>query len=313
MRARCDGPSWRRLAGAVVVLVLLPAPDAVATFPGRNGGLTVAWSNGDCSRRLVTLSLDGRGSRALTPCGGLPLVDAPDWSADGRRLLFAKDGEVAMMAADGSRRRTLQLGGGFPSVTPEPSFAPDGKRLAYVADDSSGHRAIWISTLGGRATRRLRGGAEPRWSPDGRVIAFRTVDGVFLMHARTGALIRKVAPQSAAAYDWSPDGRRLVYAATGPEFSREIFSVRTDRPARAPRQLTHLPVEVDEPVWSPDGRQIAFVGKTLISESVVYSIWTMTARGTRARQVFEATLRDSEETLPPRLGWRPRPSGDRPR
>ena len=108
MRVRPDGPSWRRLAGAsgaLLALVLVPAPNASATFPGANGGLTLAWSSDGCSRRLVTISLDGRRSRALTPCnrdGSGSLVDAPDWSADGRRLLFVKDFQVAAMAADGA-------------------------------------------------------------------------------------------------------------------------------------------------------------------------------------------------------------------
>ena len=81
-----------------LALVLVLAPPATATFPGRNGLLAVAADADSSSDTLYVGRLGGGGLRALpSPCPPGPpdplwdtcVVDAPAWSADGTRLAFS--------------------------------------------------------------------------------------------------------------------------------------------------------------------------------------------------------------------------------
>ena len=278
---------------------LVSAAPARATFPGENGRLAVAWSFGSCGRQIVTMRPDGARRRPLTPCDTVSSVEAPDWSSDGRRLVYERDGSLVVAYADGTHPTT-----GFDGWAP--SFAPDGRRIAHVESDGSRPPTIRVATPTGRSVRTLTRGLEPRWSPDGREIAYRTSRGIFVMAARTGRRLRLIGPGVGAALDWSPDGRWMLYTATSPDFTSELYRIPTDGSGGAIR-VTHSDAQVVEGVWSPDGRRIALVTKQLESESVSYEITIVTRRGRRVRTAYASPLRDSESVLPPQLSWRPRP------
>src|SRR4029077_18701360 len=53
----------------------------------------------------------------------------------------------------------------------EPSFSPDGSRIAFRSDRDGGGVYV-ISVLGGQETRIAEQGRRPRFSPDGRWIAY---------------------------------------------------------------------------------------------------------------------------------------------
>ena len=66
-------------------------------------------------------------------------------------------------------------------VVGDPQLSPDGRRVAYTVTeyslaDNRGTTRIWLADLAGGAARRLTGGPgsdrQPRWSPDGRTLAF---------------------------------------------------------------------------------------------------------------------------------------------
>ncbi|GAA0318660.1 serine hydrolase [Actinoallomurus spadix] len=152
----------------------------------------------DGDRTVDELWLVGTGggpSRRLTSG---PADTAPAWSPDGRRLAFLRDGQVAVLDADGGEPEQvtdLPLGAGAPR------WSPDGRRLAftapvdptggargpmvsdgidYQADGSGFHgpvrRQLHVLDLDGREVRQLTDGPEsagtPAWSPDGAVLAF---------------------------------------------------------------------------------------------------------------------------------------------
>jgi Tol biopolymer transport system component len=130
----------------------------------------------------------------------------------------------------------------------------------------------------------------PRWSPDGRQIAFvrpraHTSSQIWLMNAdgsHQRVLVRSaIAPElygedEVPSLDWSPNGRQIVFSAfTGGNGGRTqlyLASVRTGHVSR----LTYAAAGATDPVWSPDGRWIAFVGA--VAPDRIYLLSTKTHR-----------------------------------
>ena len=98
-----------------------------------------------------------------------------------------------------------------------PSFSPEGGQIAFFSHREGGGIYL-ISVFGGEERLLVRGGSQPRFSPDGRLVAYK-VDGgqsgpqskVFVMPAGGGAA-KRMAPdiRVTARPTWSPDGRHLL-------------------------------------------------------------------------------------------------------
>jgi Tol biopolymer transport system component/tRNA A-37 threonylcarbamoyl transferase component Bud32 len=104
----------------------------------------------------------------------------------------------------------------------DPQFSPDGKRIAYVSADSAG-LALWVANQDGANPVQLTHGGStqrgsPRWSPDGRWIAFdgRSNDGrldIFVIDAEGGNERRLTSyPSDENLPSWSRDGRWIYFA-----------------------------------------------------------------------------------------------------
>ena len=118
----------------------------------------------------------------------------------------------------------------------EVQISPDGGKIAYaVTRNDKGARPtseIWIRDLATGNTTRLgadgNGASGPRWSPDGKWIAFsgRVGDssGVAVAHAdgsdvqllATTHGTNAVLPRAGNRLAWSPDGTRIAYTSTAP-------------------------------------------------------------------------------------------------
>jgi Tol biopolymer transport system component len=305
-------------ATVAAVASVAVASTAVAAFPGKNGRIAVGFF-GHC---IKTMNPNGAGVRTLIGCergryGGSVSAAMPEWSPDGRRLLFLRDrGQPALMAADGSNRHLVRLAGDSPFWSEfKPSFAPDGRHFASVRsrpDDplETGLR-IWKVATDGREDRQLRAGWLPRWSPNGTTIAYvdekrfpasdvlESGRRTWLMNARSGKRLRAIGPE-ASSLDWSPDGRQLLYTpmVCCLDIDTDIFVVSADGEG-APRRLTHTRSWAEgEAVWSPDGRRIAYVRKTDIpgsgGEGVKYQVLTMNREGGDRRLIYNSGVVISE-------------------
>jgi dipeptidyl aminopeptidase/acylaminoacyl peptidase len=114
-------------------------------------------------------------------------------------------------------------------------LSPTGTDVAYAVTSSAGPgrptSSTWLRDLASGETMRLEDGSSPRWSPDGRWIAFfgrlGAESGLIVAdrRGRSPRLIAPVAgtnhplPSSGERVTWSPDGKRLAYvsATGGPE------------------------------------------------------------------------------------------------
>jgi hypothetical protein len=130
----------------------------------------------------------------------------------------------------------------------------------------------------------------PHISPDGKWIAFHLInnDKIHLtLVSADGATVTQLADVSpvvpisssevtAASVDWSPDGKKLVFSILMDRTDKsndDIYIINLDGSGLS--NLTEDPAEDWQPVWSPDGKYIAFISDRTGEQD----IWVMNADG----------------------------------
>jgi Lysyl oxidase/WD40-like Beta Propeller Repeat len=215
-------------------------------------GTQAAWSPNGAQLAVVAgegavlhlVDPDGR-NRALIAYGP---VSSPDWSPDGRRLVFERFGWIHRVDADGTDERRLARGR-------SPAWSPGGRRIAFVSD-RAGTDDLWSIRATGGGLERLTSApgseTDPAWSPNGRTLAHATDESGSAEIALLDMATKKRAPITAdrsiaSSPGWSPDGRRVAYVS-----SRDALDAVWSVAARGgtPRRVAVGPAE--RPRWRPD-------------------------------------------------------------
>jgi Tol biopolymer transport system component len=277
------GRQRSRHLGAVLAVLLVvglaAAGAAESTTRGANG-LIVYAEEVRGHLQLFTIRPDGSGAKQLTKAS--VAADSPDWSPDGRRIVFGLESEdragIAVMSADGTGLRILTPRG----FQGQPSFSPDGRWIVFERDPAPGDNGVWLMRSDGtdlrRVTRNPFGAGnecgcdtDPNFSPDGRLISFVRVKEEARLQAlfvvrRDGTGLRQLTPYSwdvAVKHDWAPDGKRILVT-TNADFARRAESANmvTIRPDGTGRigltRFTGGRSNAFAGSYSPDGRRIVF-------------------------------------------------------
>ncbi|MCX7010447.1 MAG: hypothetical protein NTY53_24930, partial [Kiritimatiellaeota bacterium] len=221
-----------------------------------------------------------------------------DFAASGLEMVFTAGGNV--WAMDTVLRDPHPITTGSAASDGEAVFAPDGSAVYFLRDTGESVN-IW------RAKRRQ---ADQYWwqneqfslepltsdtasrshlvvSPDGTQLAFVRDRGEVVVCDANGKNARTIAKSPINAdCDWSPDSKWLLCTLMDNGDNNDVWLVSADGQTRY--NLSRRPGWSGDAAWSPDGKLVAFVNRTLDNEVALYYVWL--ARADEPWSKRESTL-----------------------
>ena len=206
---------------------------------------------------IYTMDADGMSQTRLT-FGDSYRTD-PNWSPDGKRIVFDAHFDIGVVNADGTGVTQL-TNFGEDTLVAAPLWSPDGSKIAFSMEVGDIHDEqpeffvdLWIMNPDGSGAMKLTNtgawadyGRVAAWSPDGSRIAV-ALGGIQVIN-RDGTGSVRVAPDGSDP-TWSPDGKKIAFTGLRAQ-GEDIFVVNAD--GTGLKNLTNSPDMAERfPTWSP--------------------------------------------------------------
>ncbi|MGA8363211.1 MAG: hypothetical protein WB709_01680 [Solirubrobacteraceae bacterium] len=227
-QANSDGTSFRPAAYTWGELPAL-APD----------GRTVAFA---LNQILGVKDISGGSERTLYNAGFGGTIHSPQYSHDGKKLIFAKEygssEDIDTINADGTELKTIVSGLYADRVAPD--FSPDDTKIAYTTGEGT---SLVVANADGSEPETVSTGLEhvtaPRFSPGGTKIAFggnsTTTEGeiegetqIFTINTNGTGLKQITFDEFTDKAEWSPSGARIFYTAYKEGGEEQVYSSKAD-------------------------------------------------------------------------------------
>jgi TolB protein len=234
----------------------------------------------------------------------------PDWSSDGKWIVYSKYDKdtISLWTYELATKKAYALTEDK-AVNVEPRFSPDGRRIAFVSTEFNGRFHIFAGRFeNGHLSnvQRLTGEnrstlpryyysvfdheISPVWSPDGSELLFVSnrghlygTGGFWRMKAEPGAEAREIHYEETtwkARPEFSPDGKRLVYASYLGRPWHQLWVMPAQGGDAFP--LTYGEFDNVNPRWSPNGTKIAFIS----NRGGNTSLWIQCISGGEQRELL---------------------------
>ena len=216
------------------------------------------------------------------------------------------------------------------SMLSEPSFSPDGKRIAFSArranlEEDSYDSGVYIAEVKSGKCEPFTTGkkdSDPRWSPDGRSILFTSRrglkkdekgNGLYLIPAGGGeAKLLRRSEQGVESPRWSPDSKSVYYLSSvgrkpkddvkvisritfwfnglGFIYDRRKHLFRLDLDSKKVTQVTSGSLDVGDFAVSHDGRSVAFIASSDDLRPYVSDLFVADSRGKKRRKLTRSNM-----------------------
>ena len=232
---------------------------------------------------VYTVKPDGSALAPLLPCSATECEDGEGGTflRDGKRVVFTRatgavrhlvggdqieHSDIVVRQVNSTSEQILVRSPRFAGDYLSPHFSPSGSQLVYIRANSalvkpSHTHALFVARADGSHQRRvtpwsLDAGDDPDWSPDGKLILFRTYESGLdqsqiatvrsdgsglrtLTHFKPGTTVLSAS--------FSPDGKWIVFAKSGLGGESDVFVMRAD--GSGSRPITRTAIWDSAPDW----------------------------------------------------------------
>jgi Tol biopolymer transport system component/predicted Ser/Thr protein kinase len=225
----------------------------------------------------------------------------PAWSPDGTRICYASiEGLWIVPVSEG--RPSILINDGLAA---EPRWSSNGRFIYYSSYRGGGvARAVWrISAKGGIPERVTTGTGQenhPDITRDGRLLCYASAQMSFetsLLDRAKGKTTVLSALESDCMASVAPDNSRIVFPSNrgGPSTTLWIMALDRKMLPSVPYELTGQPGVASHPVFSPDGRWIAYYQIM----GGIRKLMTVAAHGGQPNQITHGLSQDTDPAWSP--------------